>query len=82
VNLHPDVDVDLIVSDIHMPTCSGLQILRGLRDAQWSVPVILMTAFGDDDTRAEAELLGAILFDKPFSIGDRRAALSRLVPRS
>ncbi len=73
-------DVDLIVSDIRMPICSGLQILQGLREAHWHIPVILMTAFGDDATRARAEKLGAILFDKPFDIDDLRTAVQSLVP--
>src|SRR4051812_48190343 len=51
--------VDLVVSDIRMPTCSGLQILEAIRAAGRSVPVILMTAFGDDETRACVERLGA-----------------------
>ena len=73
-------DVDLIVSDIRMPICSGLQILQGLREAHWHIPVILMTAFGDDATRARAEKLGAILFDKPFDLDDLRTAVQSLVP--
>lgn len=73
-------DVDLIVSDIRMPICSGLQILEGLREAHWHVPVILMTAFGDDATRARAEKLGAVLFDKPFDMDDLRTAVRSLAP--
>jgi DNA-binding response OmpR family regulator len=64
---------DLIVSDVRMPVCSGLDIVKGLRDAHWTTPVILMTAFGDDETRTRAESLGATLFDKPFRMGDLRA---------
>jgi two-component system response regulator PilR (NtrC family) len=77
---HPESDVDLIVSDIRMPICSGLDILQGLRDAHWKLPVILMTAFGDDATRARAEGLGAILFDKPFALDDLRTAVKILLP--
>jgi DNA-binding response OmpR family regulator len=58
--------IDLIVSDVCMPVCSGLNILKGLRKANWSTPVILMTAFGDGDLRASAAHLGAVLFEKPF----------------
>jgi DNA-binding response OmpR family regulator len=76
----PEADVDLIISDIRMPICSGLQILQALRDARWSVPVILMTAFGDEGTRDRAEGLGAIFFDKPFAIDDLRTAVRNLVP--
>jgi DNA-binding response OmpR family regulator len=59
---------DLIVSDIRMPICSGLEVVKGLRDQRCETPVILMTAFGDEDTRARAHELGAVLFEKPFEM--------------
>ena len=73
--------IDLIVSDIRMPVCSGLQILEALRTAQCHTPIILMTAFGDDETRAKAGLLGALLFDKPFELDDLRTAIVSLLQR-
>ena len=73
--------VDLIVSDIRMPVCSGRDILKGLRDAHWETPVVLMTAFGDDETRARAEKLGALLFDKPFYMSTLRIVVRDLLER-
>jgi DNA-binding response OmpR family regulator len=70
---------DIIVSDIRMPVCSGLDIVQGLRDAHWTTPVILMTAFGDDETRARAERLGAMLLDKPFQMGALRLVVRHLL---
>jgi DNA-binding response OmpR family regulator len=70
---------DLIVSDVRMPVCSGLDILKGLRDAHWDTPVVLMTAFGDDETRARASALGALLFDKPFTMQALRATVRMLL---
>jgi DNA-binding response OmpR family regulator len=70
---------DLIVSDIRMPVCSGLEILKGLREARWKTPVILMTAFGDDETRERAEKLGALLFDKPFKMDVLRLVVRGLL---
>lgn len=73
--------VDLIVTDIRMPICSGIQIVEALRAAHCDVPIILMTAFGDQRTRAQAELLGAKLFDKPFALRELRAAAADLLLR-
>jgi DNA-binding response OmpR family regulator len=73
--------VDLIVSDIRMPVCTGLQILEMLRQAHWDTPVILMTAFGDKETRKRAEELLAVLFDKPFDMDDLRATIINLLAR-
>lgn len=70
---------DLIVSDIRMPVCSGLDILKGLRDAHWRTPVILMTAFGDDETRERVHKLHGVLFDKPFQMTALRSAARSLL---
>lgn len=75
-----DASIDLIVSDIRMPICTGLQILGALRDAHWHTPVILMTAFGDEATRKHAESLRAVLFDKPFDLDDLRTAVANMLP--
>ncbi len=68
--------VDLIVSDIRMPVCTGLQILEQLRAVRRLTPVIIMTAFGDSTVRARARALGAILLDKPFEMESLRAAIA------
>jgi DNA-binding response OmpR family regulator len=71
--------VDLVVSDIRMPGCSGLDVLEKLRDEDWAVPVILITAFGDEETRRKAQGLGAtMVLDKPFDVGDFCAAAAYL----
>lgn len=73
---------DLVVSDVRMPICDGMQILEQLRAAQWRIPVILMTAFGDERTRDRARSLGALLFDKPFDLDDLRTAVACLLKRN
>jgi CheY-like chemotaxis protein len=70
---------NLIISDICMPICTGLEILEGVRQAHWHTPVILMTAFGDPWMRKRAERLGAIVFDKPFEIDDLETAVVHLL---
>jgi DNA-binding response OmpR family regulator len=75
----PRAAYDVIVSDVRMPVCSGIQILEGLRRAHWPTPVLLMTAFGDPSTRQKVESLGAVLMDKPFDVDDLRTAVLHLV---
>jgi DNA-binding response OmpR family regulator len=77
---NPEAEVDLIISDVRMPICSGLEILENLRRTKWDVPIILMTAFGDDETQVRAAAAGAILFDKPFALADLRAVVADLLP--
>jgi DNA-binding response OmpR family regulator len=70
---------DLLVSDIRMPICSGLQIVEQLRLARLQIPAILMTAFGDAQTSARARGLGAVIFMKPFDVDDLRTAVLHLM---
>jgi CheY-like chemotaxis protein len=73
--------VDIIVSDVRMPICSGLELVERLFEARWRIPCILMTAFGDDDIRRRAGAVGALLLDKPLSLDELREAVGRLARR-
>jgi CheY-like chemotaxis protein len=66
--LHAGADqFDVIVSDVNMPGLSGLDVLATLRSTHWMTPVVLITAFGDEETRTEARELGAAaVLDKPL----------------
>lgn len=64
------VHYDLILLDIMMPGASGLEVLRDLRalPERADVPVMILTAKGQDADRDEAFSLGAADFvTKPFS---------------
>lgn len=74
---------DLVVSDVRMPGCSGLEMLQRLRGRPSQIPVVLVTAFGDRETHARARRLGAALLDKPFELNDlRELVFEALDPRS
>jgi len=75
------LQLDLIVSDIRMPWVTGLDVLRGMRDFVGYPPVILMTAFGDNNTHREAASLGAaVVLDKPFEIDFLLEKVRELLP--
>lgn len=82
--LHPSEDPqipDLIITDIWMPGCTGLEVLARLRRFDWATRVIVITAFGDEVAHAEARRLGAALvLDKPFELATLRAAALGLAP--
>ncbi len=64
-------ELSLIVSDIRMPGWSGLNVLAGLTYFSSTVPMVLITAFGDEQTHAIAKNLGALaVVDKPFNMDD------------
>jgi DNA-binding response OmpR family regulator len=71
--------IDLIISDVRMPGRSGLEVLGGLRRSARTTPVILITAFGDPETHAQAHRLGALaVFNKPFDLDDLRTLVLSL----
>jgi CheY-like chemotaxis protein len=71
---------DLVISDVRMPGLTGLGILTGLRQANWSRPFILMTGYAEPGLREDAERLGAAFFAKPFEIEDLVTLVVNLVP--
>lgn len=73
------LNVNLVISDIRMPGHGGLAILEALRSVDWAIPVFVMTAFGHDELRAEAQRLGARFLDKPFDIEELRVAARRIL---
>lgn len=58
---------DFIISDIRMPHMDGLQLMEKIREADLSVKVILITAYGDFEYARRAIALGAFGYMvKPF----------------
>jgi DNA-binding response OmpR family regulator len=60
---------DGLLLDIHLPDGSGLDFLRDLRNQRGTarMPVLVLTAEGEDRILREARRLGAALVTKPFS---------------
>jgi CheY-like chemotaxis protein len=57
----------LILSDINMPGMTGLEMLPKVKEIRPEVPVIMITAYGDPDTRRKALENGASgLLTKPI----------------
>jgi DNA-binding NtrC family response regulator len=70
--------IDVVVTDLRMPGCSGTELCRELILRHPEVPVIVMTAFGSLDTAVEAMRAGAYDFiTKPFEFGTLQLALDR-----
>ncbi len=59
---------DLMLLDINLPNWSGLEVLQALRREGCTIPVILMTSYGTEETLLRALRLGARDFlEKPFT---------------
>ena len=74
----PDPSLILILSDINMPGMSGLEMLPKVKADRPNVPVIMITAYGDEATRKRAADLGAAgLLTKPIEFGLLRAEIDQ-----
>ncbi|MDD2886977.1 MAG: response regulator [Aliarcobacter sp.] len=47
-------DIDLILTDINMPELNGIEMIKKVRDFDTKIPVILATAYSDNEFLAEA----------------------------
>ena len=76
--------VSLIISDWMMPEMDGAEFCRRLRANRDTshIPLIMLTAKTDDDSKAESMQMGADAFiEKPFSMKYLDACLSNLIER-
>jgi CheY-like chemotaxis protein len=77
--IHPELIV--ILSDINMPGMDGLELLGEIRRVRPDLPVLMVTAYGDDDRKRRADELGAAAFlAKPVDFEQLKQHLLRLMP--
>jgi len=70
----------VILSDINMPGMDGLELLSELRRLRPELPVLMVTAYGDDERRYRADELGAADFlSKPVDFDQLKQQLIRLM---
>jgi CheY-like chemotaxis protein len=71
--------VAVILSDINMPRMDGLQLLGRIKQHFPDLPVMMVTAYGDDDRRRHAAEAGAHQFlTKPVDFAQLKEELRRL----
>lgn len=73
----------VIISDVQMPGASGLDVVDTASRVLPGVPIILITAFGDDRTHRRARELGATaVLNKPFTLAELQNLVARAVTAS
>jgi FixJ family two-component response regulator len=78
VAVNGDGSFDCIITDIHMPGMSGLDLKRLLMARDSRVPVIMITARAEPELEARASASGALcLLRKPFKTEALIGALER-----
>jgi CheY-like chemotaxis protein len=78
-----DASLILILSDINMPGMSGLELLPKAKAVRPDVPIIMITAYGDAETKRKALEGGAeALLTKPIDFGALRAEIETRVAKA
>ena len=82
INDAASVSLILILSDINMPGMSGLELLPKAKAMRPDVPIIMITAYGDAETKRKALENGAeALLTKPIDFGVLRSEIDMRVGR-
>ena len=69
----------VILSDINMPGMDGLELLREVKQRRPDLPVMMVTAYGDDERRRRAAEFGAAEFiTKPVDFDLLKSQLQQL----
>src|SRR3954447_11088824 len=69
----------VILSDINMPGMDGLELLGEIKQRRPDLPVMMVTAYGDDERRRRAAELGAVEFiTKPVDFDRLKEQLRQL----
>jgi CheY-like chemotaxis protein len=69
----------VILSDINMPGMDGLELLRIIKKRRPELPVMMVTAYGDDERRRRAAAYGAMEFvTKPVDFDLLKTQLQQL----
>ena len=73
----------LILSDINMPGMSGLELLPKAKAARPDVPIVMITAYGDAETKRKALAGGAQgFFTKPLDFALLRSEIDTRIERA
>ncbi len=82
LRLATDMEPDVILLDIMLPRVNGLEVLRRLRKVNTDVPVLILTARGEEADKVLGLQLGADDYiSKPFSLGELRARINASLRR-
>jgi two-component system phosphate regulon response regulator PhoB len=83
LSAHTARRADLIVLDLMLPQLDGFEVLRTLRERKDEVPVLLLTARGEETDRVKGLSLGADDYlVKPFSVLELMARVKAILRRT
>lgn len=75
--------IDLVILDLMMPHLDGLETTRRIRSESSDIPIIILTALGEESDKVQAFDLGADDYlTKPFGVGELMGRIRAVLRRS
>ncbi|MDX8407638.1 MAG: response regulator, partial [Mariprofundaceae bacterium] len=79
--LNADEPFDLLITDFRMPVMNGLELIEQVRKEDADLPIIMITAFGEDEQLQQTAKYGVKLMNKPVTLEKlKRCIQEALVP--
>ena len=71
--------VDLVITDLRMPLVNGMTVVFAIHNIFPTLPVVVLTAFGSPDVKAECLRQGAaVLLEKPLNTSQLLEVIERV----
>jgi CheY-like chemotaxis protein len=74
----PDAELDVLITDVEMPTMSGIELARKLRASRGTLPVVFVTGHEREELGNDPD---TTIVPKPFGVDQVLAAVERVVRR-
>jgi PAS domain S-box-containing protein len=74
--LKGDQHFDMIITDFRMPVMNGLELIEAIRLHDTNIPILMITAFGEDGSLQRVGNMGATLMNKPVTLKKLRETIA------
>ena len=71
---------DILVTDINIPKINGLEVAECIRKENKEIPIIIISAYDDDEQLKKAKEIGVSTYvKKPFTLSDLKDAITKAI---
>ena len=80
LNVYAEQKPDILVTDINIPKISGLEVAERIRKENKKIPIIIISAYTDDEQLKKAKEIGVSTYvKKPFTLSDLKDAITKAI---
>lgn len=74
-------NIDLIITDLVMPSISGVAIISIVKEKYPKIPIIAITGWGEHPESLAAEAKADIVMEKPFDLSELHDKIEKLIDK-